>query len=122
MSKKWRITTYPYRRLNNTFDGGINIWLKRVTMQKQVDVVKNAWKTGVVLPAFNIPYLPMMEPVIQAVVDEKSFALISTAQIEWETLESKGPREVMDEFQKWDKPDHVRIHLDHICSGASEKL
>ena len=85
-------------------------------MPKQVDIVKNAWKAGVMIPSFNIPYLPMMEPVVQAVADEESFALISTAQIEWETLKSKGPQEVMDEFQKWDRPDYVRIHLDHICS------
>lgn len=85
-------------------------------MPKQVDVVRNAWKAGVVLPAFNIPYLPMMEPVIQAVADENSFALISSAQIEWETLESKGPQEVMDEFQRWNQPDFVRLHLDHVCS------
>lgn len=85
-------------------------------MLNQVDVVENAWKAGVMIPGFNVPYLPMMEPIVRAVVDQKSFALISTAQIEWQTLESKGPRQVMDEFQKWDKPDYVRLHIDHIGS------
>lgn len=85
-------------------------------MNNQVDMVRKGWEAGVVIPSFNIPYLPMMEPVIRAVVDQDSFALIATAQVEWETLESKGPREVIEEFQKWDQPDYVRIHLDHIPS------
>ena len=85
-------------------------------MTKQVDVVKKAWKNGLIIPSFNIPYLPMVKPIIQAVADQESFAFIATAQVEWETLESKGPREVMDEFQKWNQPEHVRIHLDHIPS------
>lgn len=85
-------------------------------MNNGINVVENAWKAKVMIPGFNIPYLPMMEPIVRAVVDQDSFALISSAQIEWQTLESKGPREVFEEFQKWDNPDHVRLHIDHICS------
>jgi len=83
---------------------------------KQVDVVRNARNAGVMIPGFNIPYLPIMAPIVRAVVDTDSFALISTAQVEWQTLESKGPREVLEEFEKWDDPDHVRLHIDHVCS------
>ena len=85
-------------------------------MLKQVDVVKNAWGAGVMIPSFNVAYLPMVEPIVEAVADQDSFALISTAQMEWETEESKGPGEVMEEFQKHDRPDHVRPHLDHVFS------
>ena len=85
-------------------------------MCNQVDVVSNAWRAGIVIPGFNVPYLSMVEPIVQAVVDQDSFALISTAQVEWQTLESGGARQVLEEFQKWDRPGHVRLHLDHICS------
>jgi ketose-bisphosphate aldolase len=84
-------------------------------MQKSIDVVYNAWNAGIVVPSFNIAYLPMVEPIVRAVIDQDSFALISTAQVEWE-LGSRGPREVMEEFEKWEDPQHVRLHLDHIPS------
>lgn len=83
-------------------------------MKKTAEIIKKAKEEGVVIPAFNIPYLPMMEPVIQAVADQDSFALIETAQIEWKKFESKGPKEVYEEFIKWENPDHVRLHLDHV--------
>ena len=83
-------------------------------MRNTSDIIRNAQKEGIVIPAFNIPYLPMVEPVIRAVVDQDSFALIATARLEWTKFESRGPAAVMEEFSKWNKPGYVRIHLDHI--------
>lgn len=77
-------------------------------------LINNAWCLGLVVPAFNIPYLPMMEPVIRAVVDQDAFALIATARIEWKRFESRGLEQVKVEFDRWAQPSHVRLHLDHI--------
>ena len=77
-------------------------------------IVQNALKTGTAIPAFNVPYLPMIEPVILAVVDHNSFALIETARIEWIRFEAGGPEAVAKEFFRWQVADHVRLHLDHI--------
>lgn len=78
------------------------------------DFVKSAFEAGTAIPAFNVPYLPMIEPVVRAVVDQGSLALIEVARLEWIKFESQSPGAVMGEFQKWSDPDHVRIHLDHI--------
>ncbi len=83
-------------------------------MQSTTDIVNNARKAGVVVPAFNVPYLPMVEPVIRAVVDQDCFALIETARLEWIKFEAQGPAAVMEEFTKWNEPEYVRIHLDHV--------
>ena len=83
-------------------------------MQTIADIIEKAWESHVAIPAFNIPYLPMMEPVVQAVVDADSFALIDTARLEWIKFESKGLAAVAAEFAKWRQPDHVRLHLDHV--------
>ncbi len=77
-------------------------------------IVRRAWKAGVVIPAFNVPYLPMVEPVVCAVTDLDSFALVETARLEWLKFEAGGPVAVMAEFLKWYSPAHVRIHLDHV--------
>jgi len=77
-------------------------------------IVQNALKAGVAVPAFNVPYLPMVEPVIRAVVDQDSFAFIETARLEWLKFEAGDPETVAKEFFRWEDPDHVRLHLDHI--------
>ena len=83
-------------------------------MRSTFEIVNVASRAGVVIPAFNVPYLPMVEPVIRAVVDQDCFALIETARLEWIKFESRGPAAVLKEFAKWAKPDHVRLHLDHV--------
>jgi fructose-bisphosphate aldolase, class II len=77
-------------------------------------IIQNALKAKVAIPAFNVPYLPMIEPVIRAVVDHNSFALIETARLEWFKFEAGGPEAVAKEFFRWQVPDHVRLHLDHV--------
>jgi len=83
-------------------------------MQNTSEIINNASKAGVAIPAFNVPYLPMVEPVIRAVVDQDSFALVETARLEWIKFESQGPSAVLEEFMRWNEPDYVRLHLDHV--------
>ena len=83
-------------------------------MQSVATIISNALQAGVGIPAFNIPYLPMARPVIQAVADQDSFALIEVARLEWVKFESTSPAAVAAEFHRWDQPRHVRLHLDHI--------
>ena len=78
------------------------------------DIINNACRAGVAIPGFNVPYLPMVEPVIRAVADQDSFALIETARLEWIKFESQGLSTVMEEFAKCNDPDHVRLHLYHV--------
>jgi fructose-bisphosphate aldolase class II len=77
-------------------------------------IVTNAWKAGLLVPAFNIPYLPMVEPVIRAVVDEDVFALLEVARVEWQKFESRSMAAVHGEFHRYADPAYVRLHLDHI--------
>jgi fructose-bisphosphate aldolase class II len=83
-------------------------------MKNTAEIMNNAMKAGLTIPAFNIPHLPMVKPVIRAVVDQDSFALIAVARLEWIKFEAQGPAAVMEEFKRWSDPDYVRIHLDHV--------
>lgn len=78
------------------------------------EIIARARRLGLAVPAFNIPYLPMMEAVVRAVVDQDAFALVDTARLEWLKFESRGPAEVAREFARWARPDFVRLHLDHV--------
>ena len=80
------------------------------------DVLAKAWKANVLVPRFSVPFLPMLEPIVKAVIDQNSFALISSAPIEWKLYGNNSLELFWDEFHKWADRDHMRIHLDHIAS------
>ena len=77
-------------------------------------IVQRALAAGQAIPAFNVPYLPMVQPVIRAVVEQDSFALIEVARLEWLKFAAVSPQAVAEEFGRWAALDHVRLHLDHI--------
>lgn len=77
-------------------------------------IMAAARRAGVVIPAFNIPYLPMLEPVVRAVADQDAFALIAVARPEWVKFQAKSPAAVAEEYARWAQPEHVRLHLDHV--------
>ena len=83
-------------------------------MSDSKHIMETAWKQGLVVPAFNIPYLPMMEPVVQALVETRSFGLIEVAHIEWMNFEIESLEAVFTEYQKHTQARHTRLHLDHI--------
>ena len=83
-------------------------------MKKTKDIILAAAKMGVAIPAFNVAYLPMLEPMIHAVADQDSFALIEVSRIDWLKFGAKSPAEVITEYQKHADSRYVRIHLDHV--------
>ena len=78
------------------------------------EVVRRAAAKGLVVPGFNAPYLPMVEPIVRAIVDQDSFALVETARLEWYKFESRSAAAVIEEYHKWAQPRHTRMHLDHV--------
>jgi ketose-bisphosphate aldolase len=83
-------------------------------MTGTAQIVRSAREAGIVVPAFNIPYLPMVQPVIRAVRDEDSFALVQVARLEWEKFSSGSLEAVAEEYHRHEDPAHVRLHLDHV--------
>lgn len=82
-------------------------------MSDTAAIVRRAFEQGLVVPAFNVPYLPMVEPVIRAIADCESVGLIETARLEWYKFEGRGLGPVKEEYDKWARPE-VRLHLDHV--------
>ena len=74
----------------------------------------NARRAGSVIPAFNIPYLPVMEPIITALRDVDSFGLIAVARPEWMKFGAQSPRAVYEEYQRVKDERLTRLHLDHV--------
>ena len=78
------------------------------------DCIENARRSGLVIPAFNIPYLPIMEPVVKALRDTGAFGLIAVARPEWMKFQARSLQAVYDEYQRVKDERYVRLHLDHV--------
>jgi ketose-bisphosphate aldolase len=74
----------------------------------------NARQAGIVIPAFNIPYLPMMESIVMALRDVESFGLIAVARPEWMKFGARSAQAVYEEYQRVKDGRLTRLHLDHV--------
>jgi len=78
------------------------------------EIVLDARRKKIVIPAFNIPHLPMVEPVANAIADEKISAIIHVARVEWEKFSAKSLEDVALEYRKHEKPGFTLLGLDHV--------
>ncbi|HBP37154.1 MAG TPA: hypothetical protein DD640_00100 [Clostridiales bacterium] len=78
------------------------------------DAVRRAYINHTIIPAFNIPYLPMVKPVAEAIRDEDSIAMIQVARLEWEKFASQSLEAVAEEYFRHCYPDYTLLHLDHV--------
>lgn len=78
------------------------------------ELMRNAWKARTVIPAFNIPYRPMMRPVVQALRDNESFGLIAVARPDWMKFSAGSLQAICEEYQNVKDERYVRLHLDHV--------
>ena len=83
-------------------------------MHDLATIVQRAWRAGTVIPGFNIPYLPMMAPVVQALRDSDSVGLIMVARLEWVKFHSGSLRAIREEYERVKDERHTRLHLDHV--------
>ncbi len=76
-------------------------------------IMKAAYKNRIGIPAFNIPYLPMVKPVADAIKGLESFGLLEVARPDVEKFGAKSYKAVRDEFNRLADRNFVRLHLDH---------
>ncbi|NLZ89885.1 MAG: class II fructose-bisphosphate aldolase, partial [Clostridiales bacterium] len=78
------------------------------------EAVRRAADKKTIIPAFNIPYLPMLKPVVEAIREEDSMAMIQVARLEWIKFEAKSLVAVAEEYGKYADPARTLLHLDHV--------
>lgn len=76
-------------------------------------IVACARQLGVAVPSFNVPYLPMMEPIVSALRDTRTFGLVAVARLEWEKFSAGNLRAVREEYERVKDERYTRLHLDH---------
>ena len=52
------------------------------------------------MPAFNVPHIPMVKPIIEAIRDENSVAMIQVARVEWEKMKAESVERMAEEYER----------------------
>ena len=78
------------------------------------DIIKNARADNLAVPALNVPYLPMIEPMVRALRDTDTFGFIEVARPEWEKFEAVSIAAVREEYERVKDEQYTRLHLDHV--------
>lgn len=78
------------------------------------EVMQRAYRRHLLAPGFNIPYLPMMKPVVEALRDCRCFGLVMVARLEWVKFEAGGIEQIRDEYERVGDRKYTRLHLDHV--------
>lgn len=77
-------------------------------------LMARALDRALTIPAFNIPYLPMMAPVVKALRDNGTFGFIAVARLEWMKFEAVGVAAIRATYAECGDPRFTRLHLDHV--------
>jgi fructose-bisphosphate aldolase, class II len=91
-------------------------------MSDVASLMKKAYELKTIIPGFNIPYLPMMEPIIAALRDTESFALIEVARLEFIKFDAGSLETIRELYEKHKDVRHTRLHLDHVPVIDEDKL
>ena len=76
--------------------------------------METACAQGIVIPAFNIPYLPMAKAVCDGLAETNAFGMLEVARPDVEKFGAESFAAVAAEYRRWADPDIVSLHLDHI--------
>lgn len=82
--------------------------------QSPAVAVKAAADAGMVVPAFNIPYLPMMQPVCDSLKRHNCYGMVQVARLELYKFESESLAKVAEYYHRYADTSLVFLHLDHI--------
>lgn len=85
-----------------------------MTATSVAQLVRSAQDVGTVVPGFNVPYLPMMEPVVRALRETNCCGLVMVARLEWVKFAAGGLREIRNEYERVKDESFTRLHLDHV--------
>lgn len=91
-------------------------------MSDMKELMERAWKNHIVIPGFNIPYLPMMKTVVDVLRERQAFGLISVARLEWVKFESKSQAAVAEEYKRVGDRSCTRLHQDHVPAIDEDDL
>ncbi len=78
------------------------------------EIMMRAYRRHVVIPAFNVAYLPMLKPIADTLRECRSFGLIEVARPDIEMFGAESYQAVADGFAQDADRRFARLHQDHV--------
>ena len=78
------------------------------------EMMRSACEKQILIPAFNIAYLPMTQPVARTLERLGAFGLAEVAMPDVTRFGAKSFDAVAAEYRKEANPEFVALHLDHV--------
>lgn len=78
------------------------------------EIMDRAYRRHVVVPAFNVAYMPMLAPIADTLKECRSFGLIEVARPDIEMFGAESYRAVAEEFARRADRRFARLHQDHV--------
>lgn len=78
------------------------------------EIVRRAYQRHILVPAFNIAYLPQVEPAATTLKELDCFALLEVARPDIERFEAESYAAVAREYERQADPAYLRLHQDHV--------
>ncbi|UCC67639.1 MAG: class II fructose-bisphosphate aldolase [Armatimonadota bacterium] len=78
------------------------------------EIMRRACELRIAVPAFNVAYLPMVRPIVEALEASNSFALVEVARPDIERFGAQSYQAVASEFERHADRAHARLHQDHL--------
>jgi len=78
------------------------------------EIMKQAYKQGILIPAFNVAYIPMIKPIVESLREHRTFGLVEVARPDVEKFGAGSFQEVAGKYYALGERIFTRLHLDHI--------
>lgn len=85
--------------------------LRNIPLQ---EIMKIAFREHILVPAFNVAYLPMVEGIVAVLEEYQTFALLEVSRPDITRFGAESFRAVQKEYERWGNPALVRLHQDHV--------
>ena len=73
-----------------------------------------AFQERILVPAYNVAHIPMLEPIVAALGELRCFSLVEVARPDVEKFGAKSFAAVAEEFARVGNRSVARLHLDHV--------
>ncbi|MGQ9454359.1 MAG: class II fructose-bisphosphate aldolase [Armatimonadota bacterium] len=77
-------------------------------------LVRTAAEHGIVVPAFNVFYMPVIKPICEALKANNTFGMVEISRIELQKFEIPSISAAAEEYRNHADTTVTSLHLDHI--------
>jgi ketose-bisphosphate aldolase len=78
------------------------------------DIICEAFKARILVPAFNIAYIPIVKPAVAILRELECFGLLEVSLPDIKKFGAQSLSAVQREYKEYEDKAYTRLHLDHV--------